>query len=43
MKKIIYLFLLAVAVPGQHISAQNESLYFKNGNLYIVGSSHQDN
>ena len=42
MKKIIYLFLLTITVPGQHISAQNESLYFKNGNLYIVGSSHQD-
>ena len=40
MKKIIFLFTLLAAT--QYLFPQSGNPYFKNGNLYIVGSSHQD-
>ena len=36
------LFLYALFAPTQIISAQDNVPYFSSGNLYIVGSSHQD-
>ena len=42
MKKVIFLFLFALVIPVHFLSAQSNTPYFKNGNLYIVGSSHQD-
>ena len=42
MNKKIFIFLFALALPAQFLFAQGDLPYFRNGNLYIVGSSHQD-
>ena len=42
MKKITLLFILGLSIPAQFLFAQRNIPYFSNGNLYIVGSSHQD-
>ena len=42
MKSLRLLFFLLVIVSVQYNSAQSNPPYFKNGNLYIVGSSHND-
>ncbi len=42
MKNILFLFLLALLIPAPALFAQDDARYFRNGHLYIVGSSHQD-
>ena len=42
MKKTIFITLLMLTVQAQFLSGQRDVPFFSNGNLYIVGSSHQD-